>query len=107
MRSPLLTAIIICIIVGMAGGLVVTMVVPASLIINILLGALYGLLFALLTVPRAINPGSGLLWGLGYVYLGRLARSRMALALVAGPLLAFGSCVASFNGVRYDHEHPF
>src|SRR5215471_14562674 len=53
----------------MAGGLVVTMVVPASLIINILLGAMYGLLFALLAAPRAISPGSGLLWGLGYAFI--------------------------------------
>ena len=48
MRSSLLTAIIICVIVGAAGGLVVAMIVPALSIIGILLGALYGLFFALL-----------------------------------------------------------
>src|SRR2546428_9660831 len=90
MRSPLLTAIIICIIVGMAGGLVVTMVVPASLIINILLGALYGLLFALLTVPRAISPGSGLLWGLGYGFILWLAIPGGILPVLLGGMAAIG-----------------
>ena len=90
MRSPLLTAIIICIIVGMAGGLVVTMVVPASLIINILLGALYGLLFALLTVPRAISPGSGLLWGLGYGFILWLAIPGGILPVLMGGMPAMG-----------------
>jgi hypothetical protein len=69
MRSSLLTAIIICVIVGAAGGLVVAMVVPASSIIGILLGALYGLLFALLAAPRATSPGAGLLWGLAYAFI--------------------------------------
>ena len=69
MRSSLLTAIIICVIVGVAGGLVVAMVVPGSSIIGILLGALYGLLFALLAAPRATSPGAGLLWGLAYAFI--------------------------------------
>src|SRR4029077_442171 len=73
MRSPLLTGVIICVIVGAAGGLALTMAVPTSLIINILLGALYGLLFALSAPPRAINPGAGLLWGLGYAFIVWLA----------------------------------
>src|SRR5438552_17290430 len=90
MRSLLLTAILICIIVGMAGGLVVTMVVPASLIINILLGALYGLLFALLTVPRAISPGSGLLWGLGYGFILWLAIPGGILPVLMGGMPAMG-----------------
>ena len=90
MRSPLLTAIIICIIVGMAGGLVVTMVVPASLIINILLGALYGLLFALLAAPRAISPGSGLLWGLGYAFILWLAIPAGIVPVLMGGMPAMG-----------------
>src|SRR5262244_1032865 len=69
MRFSLLTAIIICVIVGAAGGLVVAMVVPGSSIIGILLGALYGLLFALLAAPRATSPGAGLLWGLAYAFI--------------------------------------
>src|SRR6266436_4150266 len=90
MRSRLLTAIIICIIFGMAGGLVVTMVVPASLIINILLGALYGLLFALLAAPRAISPGSGLLWGLGYAFILWLAIPAGIVPVLMGEMPAMG-----------------
>src|SRR4029453_12975529 len=69
MRSSLLTAIIICVIVGAAGGLVVAMVVPASSITGILLGAFYGLFFALLAAARVVSPGTGLLWGLGYAFI--------------------------------------
>src|SRR5262249_19678942 len=86
MRSSLLTAIIICVIVGVAGGLVGAMVVPASSIIGILLGALYGLLFALLAAPRAISPGSGLLWGLGYAFILWLAIPAGIVPVLMGPL---------------------
>jgi len=90
MRSPLLTPIIISVIVGAAGGLVVTMVVPASLIGNILLGALYGLLFALLAAPRAVSPGSGLLWGLGYAFILWVAIPAGILPVLMGGMPAMG-----------------
>ena len=90
MRSPLLTPIIICASVGAAGGLLVTMVVPASLIINILRGALYGLLFALLAAPRAISPGSGLLWGLGYAFILWLAIPAGIVPVLMGGMPAMG-----------------
>src|SRR5499433_3257655 len=90
MRSSLLTAIIICVIVGAAGGLVVAMVVPGSLIINILLGALYGLLFAPLAAPRAISPGSGLLWGLGYAFILWLAIPAGIVPVLMGGMPAMG-----------------
>jgi uncharacterized membrane protein YagU involved in acid resistance len=32
-------------------------------------GALYGLIFSLVLAPRAIEPGGGLVWGLGYAFL--------------------------------------
>jgi len=90
MRSLLLTAIIICTIVGMTGGLVVTMFVRASLIVNILLGALYGFLFALLAAPRAISPGSGLLWGLGYAFILWLAIPGGIVPVLMGGMPAMG-----------------
>jgi hypothetical protein len=90
MRSPLLTPIIISVIVGAAGGLVVTMVVPASLIGIILLGALYGLLFALLAAPRAVSPGSGLLWGLGYAFILWVAIPAGILPVLMGGMPAMG-----------------
>src|SRR5215510_12088918 len=90
MRSSLLTAIIICVIVGAAAGLVVAMVVPGSSIIGILLGALYGLLFALLAAPRAISPGAGLLWGLGYAFILWLAIPAGILPVLVGGMAAMG-----------------
>src|SRR5262245_38536291 len=90
MRSSLLTAIIICVIVGVAGGLVVAMVVPGSLVINILLGTLYGLLFALLAAPRALSPGAGLLWGLGYAFILWLAIPAGIVPVLMGGMPAMG-----------------
>jgi hypothetical protein len=90
MRSSLLTAIIICVIVGAAGGVVVTMVVPASFIGNILLGALYGLLFALLAAPRAISPGAGLLWGLAYAFILWLAIPAGIVPVLMGGMPSMG-----------------
>jgi len=90
MRSSLLTAITICVIVGAVGGLVVTMAVPASSIIGILLGALYGLLFALLAAPRALSPGAGLLWGLGYAFILWLAIPAGIVPVLMGGMPAMG-----------------
>src|SRR5215467_3116264 len=90
MRSSLLTAIIICVIVGAAGGLVVAMVVPGSSIIGILLGALYGLLFALLAAPRATSPGAGLLWGLAYAFILWLAIPAGIVPVLMGGMPAMG-----------------
>ena len=90
MRSPLLTAVIICVIVGATGGVALTMSVPTSLIINILLGALYGLLFALLAAPRTTSPGSGLLWGLGFAFVLWLALPAGILPVLIGGMPAMG-----------------
>src|SRR5919106_1082534 len=90
MRSSLLTAIIICVIVGAAGSLVLAIVVPASSIISILLGALYGLLFALLAAPRALSPGAGLLWGLGYAFILWLATPAGIIPVLMGGMPAMG-----------------
>src|SRR5499433_4158248 len=90
MRSSLLTAIIICVIVGVAGGLVVAMVVPGSSIIGILLGALYGLLFALLAAPRAFSPGSGLLWDLAYAFILWLAIPAGIVPVLMGGMPSMG-----------------
>ena len=90
MRSPLLTPIIICAIVGAAGGLVVATIVPASLSGNILLGALYGSLFAVLAGARAISPGSGLLWGLGYAFILWIAIPAGILPVLMGGMPAMG-----------------
>ncbi|MCA1673359.1 MAG: hypothetical protein LC799_14565, partial [Actinobacteria bacterium] len=56
-------------VVGCLGGAVIWAIGLASLVIGVALGGLYGLLFALLVARRAVSPGAGLLWGLGYALL--------------------------------------
>ncbi len=55
--------------VGCLGGAVIWAIGLASLVGGVALGGLYGLLFALLAARRAVSPGAGLLWGLGYALL--------------------------------------
>jgi hypothetical protein len=66
MRSSLLIAIIVCLIIGALGGGVSARMVDASTVNGVLTGAAFGLVFAVLAEARAISPGAGLLWGLGY-----------------------------------------
>jgi hypothetical protein len=66
MRRPVLIAIIVCVIIGALGGAVSVRVVHASIATGVLTGATFGMLFALLGEARAVSPGAGLLWGLGY-----------------------------------------
>ena len=56
-------------VVGCLGGAVIWALGLASLMTGVVLGGLYGLLFALLVARRAVSPGAGLLWGLGYAFL--------------------------------------
>jgi len=44
-----------------------------------------------------------LVFGLGYEHLG--LNRRWVVTAIAGPAIAFGSCVTSFAGVSYDYEH--
>jgi hypothetical protein len=90
MRSSRLTPIIICVIVGAAGGLAVNIVVMASPIMGIVLGALYGLIFALLAGARAISPGAGLLWGLGYAFILWIAIPAGIVPVLMGGMPAMG-----------------
>ncbi len=69
MRFSLLTAIILCVIVGVLGGILCMKLVQASFVTGVLLGGLYGLFFALLCANRAVSPGAGLIWGLGYAFI--------------------------------------
>ena len=56
-------------VVGCLGGAVIWALGLASLVTGVVLGGLYGMLFALLVARRAVSPGAGLLWGLGYAFL--------------------------------------
>jgi uncharacterized membrane protein YagU involved in acid resistance len=89
MRRSLL-AILICVVVGALGGAACLAVVHASFFSGVLLGALYGLLFALLAAPRAVSPGAGLLWGLGYAFILWLAIPAGILPVLMGGMPAMG-----------------
>ena len=61
--------VLVCIIVGVLGGVVCLALGLATFVTGPVLGGLYGLLFAWLSTSRAVSPGAGLLWGLGYALL--------------------------------------
>src|SRR5438552_3589531 len=69
MRVSLLISLVITITVGIFGGMVYTAFVPSPLQTNILLGAVYAALFVLIAQKHAEDPGTGLVWGLGYALL--------------------------------------
>jgi hypothetical protein len=69
MRSALLTASILCLIVDAIGGALAMVLLHASVVTGVGLGGLYGLVFALLCAPRAVSAGAGLVWGLGYSFI--------------------------------------
>jgi hypothetical protein len=69
MSSSRATGMIAGLAVGCLGGAVIWAIGLASLVGGVALGGLYGLLFALLAARRAVSPGAGLLWGLGYALL--------------------------------------
>ena len=60
---------ILGLIVGCLGGTAMWIMGLASPLTGVALGGLYGPLFALLVARRAVGPGAGLLWGLGYALL--------------------------------------
>jgi uncharacterized membrane protein YagU involved in acid resistance len=69
MGSPRVAGAIAGLLLGCLGGAVIWAIGLDSLLTGVVLGGLYGLLFALLVARRAIDPGAGLLWGLGYALL--------------------------------------
>src|SRR5215212_2811810 len=84
MSSSRAIRVIASFIVGCLGGTVIWWLGLASLITGVVLGGLYGPLFALLVVRRAVSPGAGLLWGLGFALLLWLARPVGLFSLLAG-----------------------
>jgi hypothetical protein len=97
MRRSLSSALLICMIIGGVGGGLISLLIPSALPfpLSLGLGILYGLVFALLLAARAVHPGSGLLWGLGYAVL-------LWLAVPAGlvPLLQHASRMGMLDQAR-------
>ena len=92
MRSSLITALILCSLVGLLGGVacVILNVSSINFVATIVLGAMYGLIFALVGAPRAFTPGAGLLWGLGYAFLLWLAIPAGILPVASGAMPDMG-----------------
>jgi uncharacterized membrane protein YagU involved in acid resistance len=84
MGSPRVAGAIAGLLIGCLGGAVIWAIGLASLVGGVALGGLYGLLFALLVARRAIDPGAGLLWGLGYALLLWLAGPAALFPLLDG-----------------------
>jgi len=58
-----------CGVTGLLAGAALMPAVHASIVMGPVLGAIYGLLFALVFSNRAIDRGSGFLWGISYALL--------------------------------------
>ncbi len=78
------TGMIAGLVVGCLGGAAIWAIGLASLVGGVALGGLYGLIFALLAARRAVSPGAGLLWGLGYALLLWLAGPAGLFPLMGG-----------------------
>ncbi|HEX5083681.1 MAG TPA: hypothetical protein VFY40_16660 [Blastocatellia bacterium] len=90
MRSLKLTVVSVCLLVGALGGVAATIAIHTSPLNNVLLGALYGSVFALLA-SRAVSPGAGLIWGLGYAFILWLAIPAGVVPALNGGMPAMGT----------------
>jgi hypothetical protein len=89
-ESPLVVPIIICILTGVIGGAACSAVVTVSLPASLMLGAIYGLVFAVLCRRRAVSPGAGLIWGLGFAFLLWLVVPAGVVPAIAEEMSAIG-----------------
>ena len=90
MASPRTTELLTGLVVGCLGGAAIWVIELASPLTGVALGGLYGLLFALMAARRAVSPGAGLLWGLGYALLLWLAGPAGLFSLWDGGAPAMG-----------------
>ena len=90
MRLSFLIAIVVGVTSGGLGGAAFSMVLHVSTAAGVLIGAAYGLLFALLVEQRAVSPGAGLLWGLGYAFILWLAIPAGIIPVLMGGMPAMG-----------------
>lgn len=91
MRSSMLMAVIICVVIGALGGAFSAITIHTSLVTGVSLGAIYGLCFALLASRRAVTPGAGLLWGLSFAFVLWLAIPAGAVRALFGGTTAMGT----------------
>src|SRR5260370_12681735 len=86
-------AIAACGITGLLGGLVLMASSHANILAGPVAGVVFGALFAVVFANRATDCGSGLLWGLGYVFL-------LWLAVVPGAQVISASLSSTFQTQR-------
>jgi uncharacterized membrane protein YagU involved in acid resistance len=67
--TALVVSLIVCIFTGVIGGAAYSAVITVALPASLMLGGIYGLVFAVLCHRRAVSPGAGLIWGLGFALL--------------------------------------
>src|SRR5580692_7760697 len=82
-----------CGITGVAGGVVLMFAVHVSILFGPALGAVYGMLFAVVFWNRALDLGSGILWGLAYAFL-------LWLAVVPGAQVIAANLSSTFTTQR-------
>jgi hypothetical protein len=88
--SNLMLKGLIGIVVGGLGGAAGAALVGGTTAVGAVAGAVFGMLFALLAARRAVSPGSGLLWGLGYSFLLWIMFPAGVVPLVMGRAEAMG-----------------
>ena len=98
MGSSRATGLIAGLATGCLGGALLWAAGLASPGGGVALGGLYGLLFALLAARRAVSPGAGLLWGLGWALL-------LWLAGPAGVFPLWGSGAPAMGMVQTARAH--
>ncbi len=85
--------LLVCGVTGLAGGLVLMPAIHANFVYGPVLGAVAGVLFALVFSKRALDRGSGLLWGLAYALL-------LWLAVIPGAQVIAANLSSSFQTQR-------
>jgi len=88
--SSLMIQSLIGAVVGGLGGTASAALVGGTTVGGTVAGTLFGLLFVALASRRAVSPGSGLLWGLGYSFLLWITFPAGIVPLVMGRAPAMG-----------------
>jgi len=88
--TPLMVPLIICLFTGVIGGAAYSAVVTVSLPAGLMLGGIYGLVFAFSCHRRAVSPGAGLIWGIGFALLLWLVVPAGLVPLIAQGISAIG-----------------
>jgi hypothetical protein len=93
MSSNRIATLLACGIAGVAGGVALMFAVHVSILFGPALGAVYGMLFAVVFWNRALDLGSGILWGLAYAFL-------LWLAVVPGAQVIAANLSSTFTTQR-------